>query len=186
MPKVYLIAVIFSLTFVLLFAPDCEAESETWIVVDTTHLHLKVMQNDNVRLFLDNISIGRYGASKHRMKGSNQTPIGTFRIGWVKPDSRFYLFFGFNYPNREAADLALAENRISPEVWQTIIDAIERNEIPPQDTPLGGFLGIHGIGKGDRTIHATYNWTNGCIALTNDQIDLLSQWLKPGMRVEIH
>ncbi|MGG7055437.1 L,D-transpeptidase family protein [Nitrosomonas sp. ANs5] len=182
----HLIAVIFSLTFVLLFAPDCKAESETWIIVDTTQLHLKVMQNDNVRLLLDNISIGRYGASKQRMKGSNQTPIGTFRIGWVKPDSRFYRFFGFNYPNREAADLALAENRISPKIWQTIIDAIERNDIPPQDTPLGGFLGIHGIGRGDRHIHAIYNWTNGCIALTNDQIDQLSPWLKTGMRVEIH
>lgn len=180
------IAVIFSLTFVLLFATVCKAESDIWIVVDTNHLHLKVMQNNSVRLFLDNISIGRYGASKLRMKGSNQTPIGTFRIGWIKPDSRFYRFFGFNYPNREAADLALAENRISLEVWQTITDAIERNDIPPQDTPLGGYLGIHGIGIGDRTIHATYNWTNGCIALTNDQIDLLSEWLKPGMLVEIH
>ena len=56
---------------------------------------------------------------------------------------------------------------------------------PPQDTPLGGQIGIHGIGNGDQDIHHNYNWTNGCIALTNEQIDQLGKWIKPGVLVNI-
>ena len=161
------------------------ADSGTWIVVDTTNLHLKVMHENTPQLTLENISIGRFGASQSRMKGDNQTPLGTFRISWIKPHSRFYRFFGIDYPNRELADLALAEGRISRHVWETIIDAIKAGRVPPQNTPLGGYLGIHGVGKGDRKTHSRFNWTNGCIALTNAQIDQLAPWIKPGTKVVI-
>jgi murein L,D-transpeptidase YafK len=174
------------LNIILFFPLSSHADADTWIIIDTTDLHLKVMHKNKVQLTLENISIGRFGASRSRMKGSNQTPLGTFHINWIKPHSRFYRFFGIDYPNRESADLALAEGRISHETWKTIIDAIKTNGSPPQDTPLGGYLGIHGIGKGDQEIHSRFNWTNGCIALTNTQIDQLSLWLKPGMRVVIH
>ncbi|MER2514753.1 MAG: L,D-transpeptidase family protein, partial [Nitrosomonas ureae] len=30
-----------------------------------------------------------------------------------------------------------------------------------------------------------YNWTNGCVALTNEQIDQLGKWIKPGIWVNI-
>ena len=96
-----------------------------------------------------------------------------------------YRFFGLDFPNREAADLALAENRTTKETWQSIIYAIETGRTPPQNTPLGGHLGIHGLGRADQQVHGLYNWTNGCIALTNAQIDQLSKWLKPGVTVEI-
>jgi lipoprotein-anchoring transpeptidase ErfK/SrfK len=56
---------------------------------------------------------------------------------------------------------------------------------PPQHTPLGGYIGIHGIGNGDTQIHETVNWTNGCVALTNQQIDDLETWVYIGMRVAI-
>lgn len=176
------------LLFVLtLFANSlCFAETGTWIAVDTTKLQLSVMQNNEVRLVFENISIGRFGASPSRMKGDNQTPLGTFRISRIKPSSRYYRFFGIDYPNRESADLALSEGRITREIWQSIIDSINNTGIGPQDTPLGGYLGIHGTGRGDLSVHARFNWTNGCIALTNSQLDQLAPWLKPGTRVVIH
>ncbi|MCP5245074.1 MAG: L,D-transpeptidase, partial [Burkholderiales bacterium] len=46
-------------------------------------------------------------------------------------------------------------------------------------------IGIHGIGRGDPEIHDQFHWTNGCIALTNEQIDQLGKWLKPGVMVKI-
>ena len=58
-------------------------------------------------------------------------------------------------------------------------------DIPPQVTPLGGYLGIHGVGEGDPGIHADFNWTHGCIALTNQQIDDLAGWIRIGMRVVV-
>lgn len=169
----------------LLITHPVSAHDDIWINVDTENLTLTVMNGEMIKVVFDNIAIGRYGASKTRMKNDDRTPLGSFRIGWIKEQSQYHRFFGFNYPTREVADLALAENRINQETWQVIIDAINAGRIPPQNTPLGGYLGIHGIGKGDRKVHEQFNWTNGCIALTNEQIDKLSKWLKLGVAVEV-
>lgn len=161
------------------------AHGDIWINVDTSNLTLSVMRGEKIEMVFDNISIGRYGASKARMMGDNRTPLGTFRIGWIKEPSRYYRFFVFDFPNKEAADFALTENRISRETWQSIVNALDAGQFPPQNTPLGGYLGIHGLGRGDQKVHRQYNWTNGCIALTNAQIDQLSKWLKPGVLVKV-
>jgi len=34
-------------------------------------------------------------------------------------------------------------------------------------------------------VHQQYNWTNGCVALTNAQLDQLLQWAQTGTSVEI-
>jgi hypothetical protein len=161
------------------------AHNDIWINVDTQNLTLSVMKGKAVEVIFDNIAIGRFGASNARMMGDNRTPLGSFRIGRIKESSRYHRFFVFDYPNRETADLALAENRITKETWQSIINAIETGRTPPQDTPLGGHLGIHGLGQGDHKVHKQFNWTNGCIALTNAQIDKLSKWLKPGIVIQV-
>ncbi len=161
------------------------AESEIWIEINTSKLQLAIMKEGKTLLLFSDISIGRFGASRTRMHGSNLTPIGTFKISSIRDSQRFYKFFAIDYPNREIADLALQENRINLATWERVIKAIDNNQLAPQDTPLGGHLGIHGIGEGDIDIHHRFNWTNGCIALTNAQINQLSRWLKRGMRVII-
>lgn len=175
------------IVFILGILSSClvNAHGDVWVGVDTNNLTLSVMRGEEIELSFNNISIGRYGASKSRMMGDNRTPLGTFRIGWIKESSRFHRFFVFDFPNREAADLALAENRITKETWQSIVNALNTGQSPPQNTPLGGYLGIHGLGRGDQKVHQRYNWTNGCIALTNAQIDQLSKWLKPGVLVKV-
>lgn len=162
-----------------------DTESEIWIEIDTSKLQLAVMKKGTILLLFNDISIGRFGASQTRMLGSNLTPIGTFKISSIRDSQRFYKFFGIDFPNREIADLALQENKINLATWEKIITAIDNNQPVPQNTPLGGHLGIHGTGKGDLAIHQRFNWTNGCIALTNTQINQLSRWVKRGMRVII-
>lgn len=168
-----------------LFACPSFAAQEIWILIDTSEQKLSIMRDDKVLLVFDDIAIGRYGASRSRMKGSNQTPLGSFQISWIKQHNLYYRFYGIDYPNREVADLALSEGRISRQVWKNIISALESTGMPPQDTPLGGYIGIHGIGKGDKKMHSHFNWTNGCVAITNAQIDQLSSWVKLGTRVVI-
>ena len=58
-----------------------------------------------------------------------------------------------------------------------------------QNTPLGGAIGIHGIGEITEEkleIHRTINWTKGCIALTNDEIDDLLHYIGVGTKVVIN
>ncbi|SFP93054.1 L,D-transpeptidase catalytic domain [Nitrosomonas cryotolerans] len=158
---------------------------DIWVDVDTTEHVLLVMRGNTVQDTFDNIAIGRFGTTYFKMRNDDKTPLGRFRIGWVNNASRYYRFFGLDYPNHETAKRALDENRITVETWQSILQAIKMEKTPPQDTPLGGYIGIHGIGRGEREIHDQYNWTNGCIALTNEQIDRLSRWIKPGTMVKI-
>ncbi len=161
------------------------ADNGIWIDVDTNAHTLSVMQGDTIQAVFKNVAIGRYGTTWSKMTKDDKTPLGRFRVGWINEKSRYYRFFGLNYPNLDTAKRALDENRITEETWLSILEAKIMGKTPPQNTPLGGHIGIHGIGRGDQKIHHEYNWTNGCIALTNEQIDQLGKWIKPGILVNI-
>ena len=155
------------------------------ILVDTRAETLTVMRGDTVITAFPDIAIGRYGKTYFKRQGDNKTPLGNYRIGWINRESRYYIFLGLTYPDQPSADRGLVDERISEAQWQEIRRALEAGKIPPQKTPLGGYIGIHGLGQGDMTVHQEYNWTNGCVALTNAQIDQLLQWIRIGSPVEI-
>jgi len=155
------------------------------ILVDTNSRVLQVLRGTRVVATFEDIAIGRYGKSYFRRKGDNKTPLGKFRIGWITSKTRYHLFLGLTFPDLEAADRALQDGRIDEAQWQAIRRASVAGKIPPQNTPLGGNIGLHGIGAGDIEVHGQYNWTNGCVALTNAQIDRLARWARVGTPVEI-
>ena len=155
------------------------------IVIDTNEQTLKVFQGNKETLHFANIAIGRYGATIDRRKGDHKTPLGRFTIAWITDATSFHRLFGLLYPGKEQAIRALQAGVLDQRTWKTINQALSAGRLPPQNTVLGGNLGIHGIGKGDKNIHEQFNWTNGCVALTNEQIDLLSIWVRKGTSVEI-
>ncbi|MCO6411629.1 MAG: L,D-transpeptidase [Thiogranum sp.] len=144
---------------------------------------LSVMQGDVVRRSYENISIGRGGTTVAKRRHDDKTPIGEFRIVRIATDTPFHRFFGLDYPSLQHAEQALKNNLISEAELVSIREALRAKRAPPQTTRLGGYIGIHGIGQGDPAIHENFHWTNGCIALTNDQVDDLNQWIHRGMRV---
>ena len=167
------------------FNSVAQTDSAIWIDVDTNEHTLLVMQGETVRVIFKNVAIGRYGTTWTKMTRDDKTPLGKFRVGWVNEKSRYYRFYGLNYPNLDTAKRALDENRIDEETWLSILEAKNMGKARPRDARLGGHIGIHGIGRGDQEIHHQYNWTNGCIALTNEQIDQLDKWIRPGILVNI-
>ena len=158
---------------------------EIRIFIDTESDSLQVMNGDTVIKSYENIAIGRYGKTYFKVRGDNKTPLGKFRIGWTNGNTHYHRFLGLTYPDLPAADRALVDGRIDESQWQAIRRASEAGKVPPQKTPLGGMIGIHGIGAGDRGVHREFNWTNGCVALTNEEIEELLQWVKIGTPVEI-
>jgi len=158
---------------------------EIRVFIDTKSDTLQVMNGDRVVKIYENIAIGRYGKTYFKIRGDNKTPLGKFRVGWTNKKTRYHRFLGLTYPDLPAADRALVDGRIDEAQWQAIRRAAEAGEVPSQNTPLGGMIGIHGIGDGDRAVHSEFNWTNGCVALTNEEIDELMQWVKIGTPVEI-
>jgi murein L,D-transpeptidase YafK len=178
----------FIVLWIILIAVRAEADADSadrWILIDTRHEKLTVMDHTGAIDIFDNIAFGVRGAGVKLRRGDEITPQGSFSVGWISRQSRFHAFIGLNYPNMEHARLAYYDGRINETTYRIIHRALAQGKPPPQKTALGGYIGIHGIGNGDPFIHENINWTNGCVALTNQQIDRLLTWVKVGTRVEI-
>lgn len=158
---------------------------EPWILIDTKAEKLLIKREDHTVKIFEDIAIGRGGAAQLRVRDDGKTPLGDFKIAWIAKESQFHMFFGLNYPNLERVQKAYNRGEIDRRDYYRIKDAITLGEVPPQNTKLGGYLGIHGLGNKDLKIHQRYNWTLGCIALTNKEIEELALWLKIGTRVVI-
>ena len=161
------------------------AEPNTWILIDTKSHDLHVMSDARTLESFDHIAIGRRGASFEKQRGDDRTPLGEYRIGWVNDKSQFHRFFGFTYPNLQVARRAFDRGLIGGDTLNRIMTAHFERHVPPQGTPLGGRIGIHGLGRGNPDVHASFDWTHGCVALTNRQVDRLAQWIRKGMLVMI-
>jgi len=161
------------------------ADQDVWLLVDTQKMSMEVKKGEKTVAVLENIAIGRNGAGEKNHRGDDVTPLGNYRIGWINEKSSFRKFFGLTYPNVENADNALKQGKIGLDTYESIARAHSAGQIPPQNTDLGGQIGIHGLGSANLSIHKSMNWTHGCIALTNDQIDRLSQWVEKGTLVTV-
>ncbi len=167
---------------------DGSEEEDIWLQVDTQALTLRVMRGQQTIKTYEDIAIGRFGTTADKRHLDGKTQLGEFRIRLIKdPSSSAYRrFFGLDYPRLDQAERALKKGDLSLDEFKAIHSAVQARRTPPQNTALGGHLGIHGIGAGDPKVHEAYNWTKGCIALTNAQIDELAQWAQLGVRVVIY
>ncbi|MDD5273729.1 MAG: L,D-transpeptidase [Methylovulum sp.] len=176
---------IFSLLCCSFFSVAVSANSDVWLLVDTKARKIEVKKGDFTIETIDKIAIGRGGAGAKSHRGDNITPHGSYKIGWIGEKSSFRRFFGLTYPSVDDAEKALARHVIDEPTYYRIVSAHINNQIPPQNTPLGGQIGIHGLGSADERVHKFFDWTHGCIALTNGQIDHLSQLVDTGTVVKI-
>lgn len=172
-------------SFLVLLAIAGYAGDNPWLSVDTTTATLTVMQTGQPPQHYENISIGRNGTSTRKQRRDNHTPLGEYRVTHITHNSEFGIFIGINYPNLHDAERGFKSGLIDDAAQRDIRQALRAGRRPPQETALGGYIGIHGIGKGDPGVHDAFNWTNGCIALTNEQMANLVTRVKPGTRVVI-
>jgi lipoprotein-anchoring transpeptidase ErfK/SrfK len=144
-----------------------------------------VMQGENPLQTFENIAIGSSGPSLTKRRNDGTTPLGEFTITEIRRSQRFKLFMAINYPNLDHTERAFLDQRIDAEVYRALRYNLDRGLPPSQATTLGGQLGIHGLGTGDIKVHETVNWTEGCIALTNEQLAELAKWVVVGTRVVV-
>jgi murein L,D-transpeptidase YafK len=184
MLRVYLILCLSLFTVNAMAATEVRPD-EVWLLVDTKAKQIEVKKGEQTLETLHSIAIGRGGAGVKNHRGDNITPFGEYRIGWIGEKSMFRRFFGLTYPSVDDAQKALEKGIINENAYNRILHAHQLKQIPPQDTALGGQIGIHGLGSGDIKVHEVFDWTHGCIALTNSQIDHLSQLVDTGTVVKI-
>lgn len=124
------------------------------------------------------IVLGSSPAGDKAVEGDGRTPEGMFYVFTKNPRSQFHLSLGISYPSTDDAARGLAEQLITQKQHDDIEKAIASRKMPPQKTALGGEIYIHGGGT-------LLDWTDGCIALTNSDIEELFDAIPVGTEVEI-
>lgn len=160
--------------------------NETWVLVNSDEKTLKVLKGNSLVRVIDGISVGASGSSKNRIKGSMVTPKGIFKVDAINKNSRFHTFFRLNYPTQSHAKEAYIKGTFDYEDYLGYQEHLIRHGSPPQNTALGGQIGIHGLGGRDEYMHKRVNWTEGCVAVTDPEIRELGRYLSVGTQVIIH
>lgn len=166
-------------------AGDSPSADQVWLRVDTGRGLAEVMRGDELVVRFPGISIGRGGTAGVHLEGDHTTPLGEYRIQRINRQSRFHLFFELNYPRLPDLHEAHRNGVLDDETYLQLLDRIWRHGRLPPDTPLGGNIGLHGLGEANPLLHRRLNWTQGCVALTDAQIEALAGHVGLGTLVVI-
>lgn len=121
-------------------------------------------------------------------KDDKVTPLGEYKICQLDTAVKYHKFLRLNYPNVQDAAEGLTRGYITKDEYDAIILTHKLNECAPKETHLGSEIGIHGIGTYDvifRNLPFSFNWTNGSIAVSNQNVDELYKIIKIGTPVTI-
>ena len=117
-------------------------------------------------LFSCRIALGREPAGAKEAEGDGRTPEGEYSVCLVKEQGKYGRSLGLSYPNPADAQRAFAQNRIDAATLANILLAHAENRRPPWGSPLGGEIYLHEGGSAS-------DWTAGCIALDEQDMDFL-------------
>ncbi len=129
------------------------------------------------------VALGSDPVGDKLLAGDGRTPLGLFRICTKKRSSEHHRFLGISYPTAEAAERGLAEGLLTAGEARAIVAADAEGRCPPWLTAVGGGIGLHGQGTA-RTTPGT-DWTEGCVALSDRDVEELFGVLRVGDEVEI-
>ncbi len=122
--------------------------------------------------------------------GDKRTPEGDFFICSMNHSKRFYKFMGLSYPGVRHAEYGVRAGLISQQEFDMIRKADQERQPPPWDTKLGGAVGIHGRMIDSAIAPRRYagagtNWTDGCIAMENADVDEIYSVVSLGTPVTV-
>lgn len=134
------------------------------ILVEKSHRTLTLLRHGKpLRVYL--IALGRVPVGAKEREGDKKTPDGLYRIVEHKRTSAFHLALRVSYP--EASDIARAQQL---------------------GADPGGDIMVHGLHRGlgwFGRLHRSCDWTAGCIAVTNTEIEQIYAAIPDGTPIEI-
>lgn len=160
-------------------------------IIITKHLHQLDLYSGNSLIKSYHVALGENSQGDKSQRGDGRTPEGQFYICTRNgKDSAFHLFLGLSYPAVPDAKRAVNDRQITWHQYQTIRGRLASRGAPLWNTGLGGWVGIHG-GSDDafaakiRKERSSVDWTAGCIALTDKEIEEVAAATKMGTPVTI-
>lgn len=134
------------------------------VVVEKSKRRLTLFVEGQV-LKVYKIALGKKPEGRKEQEGDQKTPEGLYFIDYHKRDSNYHRALHISYPNNDDIERA-RETGASP----------------------GNSIMIHGIRSGWEWIgdlHTMWDWTEGCIAVTNEEIEELWRVVPDGTLIEI-
>ncbi len=131
----------------------------TFVVVEKAERKMYLLHHEKVLKKYD-IGLGFAPEGHKEFEGDGRTPEGLYTIDRRNPDSRFHLSVGISYPNEADREYAKA-----------------------QEKEPGGDIFIHG--QGPRHQKSRGDWTEGCIWITDRQMEDVYAMVKDGTPILI-
>ncbi len=131
----------------------------TRVEVHKSDRKMYLLHDDKVLKEFD-IALGFAPVGDKEFEGDGKTPEGVYRISLKNPESNYHLSLKISYPNTEDRAYASSKGR-SP----------------------GGDIFIHG---GPRNKVYQRDWTAGCIALTDKEMEQVYAMIEPGTPIFIY
>jgi murein L,D-transpeptidase YafK len=157
------------------------------IAADATPTRIEVFKSKRELQFFDaktliktyRIALGTNPKPPKEREGDKATPEGSYYICRKNPKSQFYLSLGISYPGPRDAERGLKAGLISDREHKAIVEAHRKGTTPPWNTRLGGEIFVHGRGSKS-------DWTLGCIALDDSDIEELYRLVPVGTPIAIY
>lgn len=135
------------------------------------------------------VELGLSPVGEKRRQGDMKTPEGDFFLCTRNRASQFTRFLGISYPSPAVAAAGVSARRVGAAVEREVRAAYRAGDrCPPQLTPLGGAVGIHGKAEWARRQggYALVDWTWGCVALRDqDILELFDEYAEVGIPIRI-
>ncbi|WP_246283263.1 L,D-transpeptidase family protein [Neptunomonas phycophila] len=153
-----------SVVFLMITSIQCTMADVSLVKVEKSK-RLMYLLDDTAVVKIYPIALGGNPVGHKTQEGDERTPEGNYTLDYIKEDSSFYRAMHISYPNQQ--DIAQAEDKgVSP----------------------GGFIMIHGQRNGLGWLSGLtqkIDWTNGCIAITNQHMDEFLTLVKVGTPILI-
>jgi murein L,D-transpeptidase YafK len=143
--------------------PASSQKADSVLILKKDHLLELLAGGKVIRTY--KVALGRGGLAPKQREGDGRTPEGRYIIDAHSAESHYHKALHVSYPNAEDRKRA-ASLGVSP----------------------GGAIMIHGLPNGRGWVgaaHRLYDWTLGCIAVTDDEIDEIWNLVPVGAPVEI-
>lgn len=139
-----------------------QGERASFILVDKSDRTLTLFDDGAVLKTYTGIQFGDEPTGHKRFEGDERTPEGRYTIDTRNPNSAYHLSLRISYPNAQDRAFAASQGR-SP----------------------GGNIFLHGQPNAMRVGRVPGDWTDGCIALSNEEIEELWGAIPDGTPIEI-
>ncbi len=170
---------------------EIEGNNGMNILIRKSNQVLELYRN-GARLKTYRVCLGLDPDGPKTVTGDKKTPEGTYYICYKSTKSQFHRFLGLSYPGEQDARKAFEQGLISLDKRDSIVNSARDGRKPPWNTKLGGWVGIHGYPTEEnarRWVALLYpkphNWTDGCIAMWNFEIEELFSLVPVGTPVVI-